>query len=101
MGAAHMQRRRRAVPWVVLALWVAVLTVAAPFAGKLADVTRDRVTDYLPANADSTQVAKLQELLPGGETTELVLVYRRDGGLTAPSGRPPSGRSGRSPASTS
>ncbi|MFJ8719580.1 MMPL family transporter [Streptomyces violaceus] len=78
-----MQRRRRAVPWAVLALWVAVLTVAAPFAGKLADVTRDRVTDYLPANADSTQVAKLQELLPGGETTELVLVYWRDSGLTA------------------
>lgn len=83
MGAGLTQRRRRALPWLVLALWVAVLAVAAPFAGKLADVTRDRVTDYLPANADSTQVAKLQERLPGGESTQLVLVYQRDGALTA------------------
>ncbi|MCX4775521.1 MMPL family transporter [Streptomyces sp. NBC_01264] len=82
MGAGLTQGRRRALPWLVLALWVAVLAVAAPFAGKLADVTRDGVTDYLPANADSTQVAKLQERLPGGESTQLVLVYQRDGALT-------------------
>ncbi|TLS40517.1 MMPL family transporter [Streptomyces montanus] len=75
--------RRRAVPWLVLGLWVAVLAFVAPFAAKLADVQHDRITDYLPANADSTQVAEIQEQLPGGESTELVLVYHRDGGLTA------------------
>ncbi|WP_079085922.1 MMPL family transporter [Streptomyces silvensis] len=85
MGAASTSKRRRprAVPWVLLGLWVAVLALAGPFAGKLGDVQRDRAVDYLPANADSTQVAKIQERLPGGETTELVLVYHRDGGLTA------------------
>ncbi|WP_037675747.1 MMPL family transporter [Streptomyces griseus] len=67
----------------MLALWVGVLAVVSPFAAKLADVQRDRVTDYRPANADSTQVAEIQDRLPGGETTELVLVYHRDGGLTA------------------
>jgi RND superfamily putative drug exporter len=67
----------------MLGLWVAVLAFVAPFAGKLADVQHDRVTDYLPANADSTQVAEIQDQLPGGETTEMVLVYHRDGGLTA------------------
>ncbi|MFJ5773275.1 MMPL family transporter [Streptomyces sp. NPDC093094] len=82
MGAGKTQTRRRAVPWVMLALWVGVLAVASPFAAKLADVQRDRITDYLPASADSTQVAVLQERLPGGETTQLVLVYQRDGGLT-------------------
>ncbi|NUK04802.1 MMPL family transporter [Streptomyces lunaelactis] len=76
-------RRRRAVPWVVLAFWIAVIALAAPFAGKLGDVQRDNVVDYLPADADSTQVAKIQQELPGGEATELVLVYHRDGGLTA------------------
>ncbi|TPQ15878.1 MMPL family transporter [Streptomyces sporangiiformans] len=75
--------RRRAVPWLVLGLWVAALAFVAPFAAKLADVQHDRITDYLPANADSTQVAEIQDQLPGGETTELVLVYHRDGGLTA------------------
>ncbi|MDX3311118.1 MMPL family transporter [Streptomyces sp. ME08-AFT2] len=74
---------RSAIPWVVLALWVGVLALASPFAAKLADVQHDRVTDYLPASADSTRAAKLQEQLPGGESTELVLVYHRDGGLTA------------------
>ncbi|MFE1949381.1 MMPL family transporter [Streptomyces sp. NPDC059524] len=76
-------RKGRAVPWVLLALWIGVLALAGPFAGKLGDVQHDRAVDYLPASADSTQVARIQEELPGGETTELVLVYHRDGGLTA------------------
>ncbi|GAB2843430.1 MMPL family transporter [Streptomyces deserti] len=71
------------MPWAVLALWIGVLAIASPFAARLGDVQRDRVTDYLPASADSTQVAKIQDQLPGGETTELVIVYHRDGGLTA------------------
>ncbi|WP_206440549.1 MMPL family transporter [Streptomyces scabichelini] len=75
--------RRRAVPWVLLGLWVAVLALTSPFASKLSDAQHDRAVDYLPASADSTQVATIQEQLPGGETTELVLVYHRDGGLTA------------------
>ncbi|MCX5382585.1 MMPL family transporter [Streptomyces sp. NBC_00083] len=74
--------RRRAVPWGVLALWVIVLAVAGSFAGRLGDVQRDQNTDYLPAGADSTQVAKVQDRLPGGEITGLVLVYHRYGGLT-------------------
>ncbi|MER7960883.1 MMPL family transporter [Streptomyces ardesiacus] len=75
--------RRRAVPWLVLGLWIAVLAIASPFAAKLGDVQRDRAVDYLPASADSTRAAKIQERLPGGEATEMVLVYHRDGGLTA------------------
>jgi len=75
--------RRRAVPWVLLGLWVAVLAAVGPFAAKLADVQHDRAVDYLPASADSTQVAKIEDQLPGGETTELVLVYHRNGGLSA------------------
>ena len=75
--------RRRAVPWLVLGMWIAALAIASPFAAKLGDVQRDRAVDYLPASADSTQVAKIQERLPGGEATEMVLVYHRDGGLTA------------------
>lgn len=71
------------MPWLVLGLWIAVLAIASPFASKLADVQRDRAIDYLPASADSTQVARIQDRLPGGEATEMVVVYHRDGGLTA------------------
>ncbi|WP_377274480.1 MMPL family transporter [Peterkaempfera sp. SMS 1(5)a] len=70
------------LPWAVLALWLAVLALAGPLAGRLADVQQNRAVDYLPASADSTQVAKVQDALPGGEATELVVVYHRDGGLT-------------------
>ncbi|MFJ2234153.1 MMPL family transporter [Streptomyces sp. NPDC087859] len=84
MGAATTTiRARRAVPWLVLGLWIAVLALTSPFASKLADVQRDRAVDYLPASADSTQVAKIQDRLPGGEATQMVVVYHRDGGLTA------------------
>ncbi|MFD9504129.1 MMPL family transporter [Streptomyces sp. NPDC060035] len=76
-------RLRQALPWVIVAFWVALIAVVGPFAGKLGDVQRDRAVDYLPAGADSTQVAKIQDTLPGGESTDLVLVYHRDGGLTA------------------
>ena len=51
-------RRRRALPWAVLALWVAAIALAGPFAGKLGDVQRDGAVDYLPASADSTQVGE-------------------------------------------
>lgn len=75
-------RGARALPWLLLALWIGVLAVAVPMAGRLGDVQRDGVVDYLPANADSTQVAKVQQRLPGGESTDLVIVYHRDGGLS-------------------
>lgn len=78
-----MEGRKRIVGWGVLALWVIVIALAAPLAGKLGDVQRDRAVDYLPASADSTQVAKITEQMPGGESTDLVLVYHREGGLTA------------------
>ncbi|MFE1023339.1 MMPL family transporter [Streptomyces sp. NPDC058818] len=84
MGAVRTSAgRRRAVPWLVLGLWIAVLAISSPFASKLSDVQRDRAVDYLPASADSTQVAKIQDRLPGGEATEMVVVYHRDAGLTA------------------
>ncbi|MER6155484.1 MMPL family transporter [Streptomyces sp. NPDC001868] len=82
-GETNVRTRRRAVPWLVLGLWVVLLAVVSPFAAKLSEVQNDRAVDYLPASADSTQVAEIQDRLPGGEATELVLVYHREGGLTA------------------
>ncbi|MEU6271616.1 MMPL family transporter [Streptomyces populi] len=80
-GETRARSRRRAVPWAVLALWIGLLAVVGPFAAKLSDVQHDRAVDYLPSSADSTRVAKTEDRLPGGEATELVLVYHRDGGL--------------------
>ncbi|AXE85786.1 MMPL family transporter [Streptomyces sp. Go-475] len=75
-------RRRRAVPWAVVGLWLAALVLLGPLAGKFADIQQNRAVDYLPDSADSTQVARIQDQLPGGESTDLVLVYHRGDGLT-------------------
>ncbi|MBY8877721.1 MMPL family transporter [Actinacidiphila acidipaludis] len=80
---AAARTRRRALPWAVIALWIAVLAVAGVFAGRLGGVKHDENIDYLPASAQSTQVARIQQTMPGGGATDLVLVYRRAGGLTA------------------
>ncbi|MEU3848512.1 MMPL family transporter [Streptomyces sp. NPDC029554] len=83
MGAVRTRTgRRRAVPWVVVGLWIAALVLLGPLAGRFADIQQNRAVDYLPDSADSTQVARIQDELPGGESTDLVLVYHRDGGLT-------------------
>ncbi|MFF3931507.1 MMPL family transporter [Streptomyces hirsutus] len=83
MGAVRTRAGRgRAVPWVVVGLWLAALVLAGPLAGKFSEVQQNRAADYLPDSADSTQAARIQAQLPGGEATELVLVYHRDGGLT-------------------
>ncbi|KUO22281.1 hypothetical protein AQJ91_04715 [Streptomyces dysideae] len=71
------------MPWMVVGLWLAALVLVGPLAGKFGDVQQNRAVDYLPDSADSTQVARIQDELPGGESTDLVLVYHRDGGLTA------------------
>ncbi|MFD8521057.1 MMPL family transporter [Streptomyces capillispiralis] len=83
MGDARTRTRRRAVPWAVVGLWLAALVLIGPFAGKFGEIQQNRAVDYLPDSADSTQVARIQDELPGGESTDLVLVYHRDGGLTA------------------
>ncbi|MCP8708339.1 MMPL family transporter [Streptomyces sp. AC04842] len=84
MGAVRTGTRgRRAVPWAVLGLWVAALVLLGPLAGRFGGAQQNRAVDYLPAGADSTQVARVQDELPGGESTDLVVVYHRDGGLTA------------------
>ncbi|MEU6181720.1 MMPL family transporter [Streptomyces coeruleorubidus] len=82
MGDTRKTARRRAVPWVVVGLWLAALVLVGPLAGKFSGIQQNRAVDYLPDSADSTQVARIQDRLPGGESTDLVLVYHRDGGLT-------------------
>ena len=69
--------------WVVLALWIVAFAVLMPQGAKLADETRDDTTSFLPASAESTDVVKiLDQDFVGGETTQGLVVYQRDGGLT-------------------
>src|SRR4051794_34654406 len=73
----------RRTKWVVLALWIVVVLIALPIGAKVADITDDRQESFLPKNAESTEVIRLQKSeFRGGETVNGLVIYQRSGGLT-------------------
>jgi RND superfamily putative drug exporter len=69
--------------WIVLALWIVVLAVAAPMAGKLSGVEKNDNSAWLPGNAEATKVADLQKQFQPDDIAPALIVYERDGGITA------------------
>lgn len=72
----------RWVPWLVIGLWLVLTVIMGPLSGKLSSVTTDKAADTLPAGAESTRVAVLEDTLPGGNDNTFVFVYHRSGGMT-------------------
>ena len=75
----------RRAKWFVLLFWVLVFLGlnGANIFEKYADAEQNRSVDYLPANAESVKVLDQVDDFPSGERFAAVVVYRRDGGLTA------------------
>ena len=69
--------------WVVLAVWILVLVVIGPLAGKFEDAQENDPADYLPGNAESVEAIEVLEEFPSGDIVEAVTVFSRDGGLSA------------------
>jgi putative drug exporter of the RND superfamily len=70
--------------WIVIAVWVVIVAAVGGYSGKLQDVTTDENEDYLPASSDSTAVINLlEERFPEGREVDALVVYQREGGLTA------------------
>jgi RND superfamily putative drug exporter len=77
----------RRTKWVVLALWIVAFMGASPLGSKLQDETVDDTESFLPDSAESTEVVRiLDDEFDAGETTNGIIVYKRDGGL-APADR--------------
>ena len=70
--------------WVVVALWL-VLGVAGLVARtQIGEVTAAGQASYLPAHAESTQVVDLlQRDFKGGDDVPVLVVFERNGGLSA------------------
>ena len=63
--------------WIVLALWVVVLAIAGPLAGKLTGVQKNDNAAWLPGGAEATQVADLQARFQADDIAPAVVVYER------------------------
>src|SRR6266571_1790193 len=69
--------------WGILAFWIVVVAVAGPLAGKLNGAQKNDASQWLPKNAESTQVLNLTKQFVSGDTFPAVVVYERSGTVTA------------------
>jgi putative drug exporter of the RND superfamily len=69
--------------WLVVGLWLVVVVVAFPLAGKLMGAEKNDASAWLPANAESTKVLDLQSRFQSPNIFPAVIVYVRASGLTA------------------
>ncbi|MFF5158629.1 MMPL family transporter [Streptomyces sp. NPDC000348] len=80
-GVARLVCGRRS-KWLVLALWLVILFLMAPFAQKLTGAQDNDAASWLPGSAESTRVLEIsRDFRP--EQIPAVVIYARDGGLTA------------------
>ena len=70
--------------WLVLAAWIVIMVVAAPFAGKLTDVQNNETSSWLPGSAESTRA--LEELKPFQDQNDIptAVVYEAESGTLTP-----------------
>jgi len=75
----------RRVKWIVALVWLLVFmgVNAAGLPAKYTDAQENESSSFLPGDAESTKALAAVEELQGGENAAAVVVYRRDGGLTA------------------
>jgi RND superfamily putative drug exporter len=67
----------------VLGIWIVLFAALQPLGSKLSDETQDDTASFLPESAESTEVVEiLDEEFDEGETTQGLVVYHRDGGLS-------------------
>ncbi|MGI8731640.1 MAG: MMPL family transporter [Solirubrobacteraceae bacterium] len=85
MGAIFAAVAGRKAKWIVALIWIAAVGAAfgTDLLTKFTDAEKNESTSFLPGDAESTKALEATKRLQGGELAPLVIVYRRDGGLTA------------------
>ncbi|MDQ3723113.1 MAG: MMPL family transporter [Actinomycetota bacterium] len=74
----------RRAKWVIAAAWVLAIlgSFAADLPGKFTDAEQNESTSFLPGDAESTKALTASKRFQDGEVAPLVIVYRREGGLS-------------------
>jgi RND superfamily putative drug exporter len=68
--------------WIVLALWLIVLGIAGPLAGKLTGAQQNDNSAWLPGDAEATEVMELTTRFQPDDIAPAVIVYERRSGIT-------------------
>jgi len=70
--------------WVTAGIWLLAIFASVGFdlPEKFTDAEKNESTSFLPGDAESTRALERAEKLQDGEKAPMVVVYRRDGGLT-------------------
>ncbi|HLN78333.1 MAG TPA: MMPL family transporter [Nocardioidaceae bacterium] len=94
MATSHSSRRpdsaryrgrskRWILPAAVVLLWLFIGGPLGSFAGKLSSVQENDNAAFLPKNAESTVASNQYTKFVGSESVPAIVVFERDGGLTA------------------
>src|ERR671910_48698 len=73
----------RRTKFAVIAVWLVILFVIGPLAGKFEDAQENDPADYLPGNAESVKALDRLDGFPSDDQADAITVFHRDGGLTA------------------
>ncbi len=74
---------RVVLPAVLILLWLSIGGIGGPYFGKISQVSSNDATSYLPASSDSTKVQNLEVKFSDKKVLPAVVLYVRNGGLTA------------------
>jgi RND superfamily putative drug exporter len=77
-----MRLLRGVIPAVLIVGWLALAGFGGPTFGKISDVSTNDQASFLPASAESTQVAALVPEFAGSDDIPAIVIAARDGGLT-------------------
>ncbi|MFC4002968.1 MMPL family transporter [Prauserella oleivorans] len=77
-----MRRLRWLVPALLVIGWLAVGAFGGPYAGRLSDVAENDTSSFLPASAEATEVAELQQRFSRSDAVPAIVLAERAGGLT-------------------
>ncbi len=69
--------------WLILGVWVVVVTIAFPLASHLSDAASSKSTVEYPRGTDSTYVQSVMDRFPDGQVSTALVVYVDPGGITA------------------
>ena len=78
----HPKSRIRALPALLVLLWLVLGGSGAGYLGKLSEIQSNDPGSFLPAGAESTTVQKLQESFAQNRLLVTVVVFERRSGLT-------------------